>query len=109
VKRPGLLRWLSRDKEEQEDKKPLAGEEEAAASAAAVEAEDGDADGPPRPQDVLESPRVIPHNNQTGKWLTLFRARWMRNADVEPHFTVSAAPRSGMRIADSRTCYRSAA
>lgn len=46
-------------------------------------------DAPARPSDVLQSPHVIPHNNQTGKWLTLFRARWNANAEAEPHFTVS--------------------
>ncbi|KAL1747567.1 WD40-repeat-containing domain protein [Schizophyllum fasciatum] len=32
--------------------------------------------------------RVIPHNCQTGRWLTPLRARWTENPDVYPHFTV---------------------
>ncbi|KAL1712101.1 WD40-repeat-containing domain protein [Schizophyllum commune] len=32
--------------------------------------------------------RVIPHNCQTGRWLTPLRARWTENPEVYPHFTV---------------------
>lgn len=46
----------------------------------------------PRPDDVLAKPMVtIPHNNQTGKWLTLFRARFNRDPTLEPHFSVSTS------------------
>lgn len=47
------------------------------------------ANAPPRPKELLEQPSVrISHNNQTGKWLTLFRAKWTQNAEVYPHFSI---------------------
>ncbi|PWN54233.1 WD40 repeat-like protein [Violaceomyces palustris] len=46
-----------------------------------------------RPEDLLAEPIKIPHNNQTGKWLTLFRARWNQNPNVEPHFTMGSMSR----------------
>lgn len=48
----------------------------------------------PIPQDILSSPLTIPHNNQTGKWLTLLRARWCANPNVAPHFTIGSMSRS---------------
>ncbi|KAJ1309950.1 hypothetical protein OPQ81_006709 [Rhizoctonia solani] len=30
----------------------------------------------------------IKHNCQTGRWVTIFRARWSENPDVYPHFTI---------------------
>lgn len=55
----------------------------------------------PRPfkGDLLQKPLVIPHNNQTGKWLTLFRVRWAPGsygAAAEPapaHFTIGGMNR----------------
>ncbi|KDN44146.1 WD40 repeat-like protein [Tilletiaria anomala UBC 951] len=41
--------------------------------------------------DTLASSGIsIPHNNQTGRWLTLFRAVWNRNPDLPPHFSMGA-------------------
>lgn len=46
------------------------------------------------PSDILSNPLVIPHNNQTGKWLTLLRARWSQNPDLAPHWTIGSMTRS---------------
>ncbi|CAO1632785.1 unnamed protein product [Parajaminaea phylloscopi] len=46
------------------------------------------------PEDILSSPLEIPHNNQTGKWLTLLRARWCAVPDLAPHFTIGSMSRS---------------
>jgi hypothetical protein len=37
---------------------------------------------------------VIPHNCQTGRWLTILRAQWSLNTDVAPFFTVGNMKRS---------------
>lgn len=42
----------------------------------------------PHADDMLGKPISIRHNNQTGKWLTLFRARFNANPAVESHFSV---------------------
>ncbi|WFD01068.1 hypothetical protein MYAM1_003829 [Malassezia yamatoensis] len=42
---------------------------------------------------LLDSPTTIRHNNQTGKWVTLFRACWHRNAQLEPHFSIGSMTR----------------
>ncbi|WWC91567.1 uncharacterized protein L201_006513 [Kwoniella dendrophila CBS 6074] len=48
----------------------------------------------------LESPiqfnpiKQIPHNCQTGRWLTILRAQWSLNMDYIPHFTVGNMKRS---------------
>ncbi|KAL9934768.1 hypothetical protein V8E36_006543 [Tilletia maclaganii] len=43
---------------------------------------------------ILETPvKTVPHNNQTGKWLTMFRAKWNGNAAVEPHFSLGSMHR----------------
>ncbi|CAD6883867.1 unnamed protein product [Tilletia caries] len=43
---------------------------------------------------ILETPsHQMPHNNQTGRWLTMFRVRWCGNADVDPHFTLGSMHR----------------
>ena len=34
----------------------------------------------------------IPHDCQTGRWLTLLRAQWSPNPDAYPHFTVRLVP-----------------
>jgi hypothetical protein len=46
-----------------------------------------------RPDDVLEKYTSIRHNNQTGKWLTLFRARFNANPTVESHFSIGSMDR----------------
>ena len=38
--------------------------------------------------------RIIPHNCQTGRWLTILRAQWSLNMDYIPHFTVGNMKRS---------------
>ncbi|WWD19513.1 hypothetical protein CI109_103974 [Kwoniella shandongensis] len=38
--------------------------------------------------------RSIPHNCQTGRWLTILRAQWSLNMDYMPHFTVGNMKRS---------------
>lgn len=48
----------------------------------------------PVPTNILSSPLEIPHNNQTGKWLTLLRARWCGVSDLAPHFTIGSMSRS---------------
>lgn len=42
-----------------------------------------------QPADILNKATYIQHNNQTGKWLTLFRAKFNGNPVVESHFSVS--------------------
>lgn len=38
--------------------------------------------------DNLPEPSVqIPHNNQTGRYVSVFKAQWSRNPSVVPHFT----------------------
>lgn len=48
---------------------------------------------PPRPASLLAHPHVQTHNNQTGKWVTLFRASWHRNDQLEPHFSLGSMTR----------------
>ncbi|WRT70364.1 uncharacterized protein IL334_007362 [Kwoniella shivajii] len=38
--------------------------------------------------------RQIPHNCQTGRWLTILRAQWSLNMDYMPHFTVGNMKRT---------------
>ncbi|KAK8853099.1 hypothetical protein IAR55_003800 [Kwoniella newhampshirensis] len=38
--------------------------------------------------------KSIPHNCQTGRWLTILRAQWSLNMDYMPHFTVGNMKRS---------------
>ncbi|WVQ67137.1 uncharacterized protein L199_005332 [Kwoniella botswanensis] len=38
--------------------------------------------------------KQIPHNCQTGRWLTILRAQWSLNMDYIPHFTVGNMKRS---------------
>lgn len=59
-----------------------------------------------RPEDVLHEPLRIPHNNQTGKWLTMFRARWNQNPLVEPHFTIGSMTRRAEIYASDGTLLR---
>lgn len=42
----------------------------------------------------------LPHNCQTGRWLTILRAQWSLNMDYMPHFTVRSDP----IFFDSRPC-----
>lgn len=44
--------------------------------------------GGSRPSDILSRPTIIPHNNQTGKWLTLFRVRFSPLLSQPNHFTI---------------------
>jgi hypothetical protein len=37
---------------------------------------------------------TIPHNCQTGRWLTILRAQWSLNMDVMPHYTVGNMKRT---------------
>ena len=46
-----------------------------------------------RPENLLAGGRRIPHNNQTGKWVTLFRACWNQNPELEPHFSIGSMHR----------------
>lgn len=59
-----------------------------------------------RPEDVLADPIRIPHNNQTGKWLTLFRAKWNQNPLLEPHFTIGSMTRRAEIYASDGTLLR---
>ncbi|WVW86016.1 hypothetical protein I302_108054 [Kwoniella bestiolae CBS 10118] len=38
--------------------------------------------------------KQVPHNCQTGRWLTILRAQWSLNMDYMPHFTVGNMKRS---------------
>ena len=38
--------------------------------------------------------KIIPHNCQTGRWLTILRAQWSLNTDYMPHFTVGNMKRN---------------
>ncbi|SNX84074.1 probable WD repeat-containing protein UM00675 [Melanopsichium pennsylvanicum] len=94
----GLLSWLSRAK-------PLKTESEVQA---AIKQEQ---DLPvqhalDRPENILAEPTRIPHNNQTGKWLTLFRARWNQNPLLEPHFTIGSMTRRAEIYASDGTLLR---
>lgn len=60
-----------------------------------------------RPEDVLGKPIQIPHNNQTGKWLTLFRARFNANPAVESHFSIGSMTRHAEIWSDEGTLLRS--
>lgn len=94
----GLLSWLSKSKPlktEQEVQEAI--KEEVAIGSAKVE---------DRPEDVLQEPNRIPHNNQTGKWLTMFRARWNQNPLVEPHFTIGSMTRRAEIYASDGTLLR---
>lgn len=96
---PGLLSWLSRAT-------PLGTKKDVAE---AIKQEQ-DAPSPSlskRPDDVLANPTRIPHNNQTGKWLTLFRAKWNQNALLEPHFTIGSMSRRAEVYAADGTLLRS--
>lgn len=48
---------------------------------------------PERPKNPLASPHTLRHNNQTGKWVTLFRAVWHQNSQLEPHFSIGGMTR----------------
>ncbi|UZJ57343.1 hypothetical protein CBS101457_006663 [Exobasidium rhododendri] len=60
-----------------------------------------------RPEDVLAKPIQIPHNNQTGKWLTLFRARFNANPAVESHFSMGSMVRHAEIWSDEGTLLKS--
>lgn len=51
---------------------------------------------PDQPLDpkTFKPARSIPHNCQTGRWLTILRAQWSQNMDYAPHFTVGNMKRS---------------
>lgn len=46
-----------------------------------------------RPKQLLDHPNTLIHNNQTGKWVTLFRATWHQNQQLEPHFSIGGMTR----------------
>lgn len=95
----GLLSWLSRAT-------PLKTQNDVAAAIK----QEHEAPAPSlsqRPDDVLADPTRIPHNNQTGKWLTLFRARWNQNPLLEPHFTIGSMTRRAEVYAADGTLLRS--
>ncbi|MCO5583349.1 hypothetical protein L7F22_037259 [Adiantum nelumboides] len=62
---------------------------------------------PDRPDDLLAKMHSIRHNNQTGKWLTLFRARFNANPTVESHFSIGSMDRRAEIWAADGTLLRS--
>ncbi|ADV24174.1 Conserved hypothetical protein [Cryptococcus gattii WM276] len=44
--------------------------------------------------DGFKPSRVVRHNCQTGRWLTILRAQWSLNMDYMPHFTVGNMKRT---------------
>jgi WD40 repeat protein len=60
-----------------------------------------------RPEDILAKPIQVPHNNQTGKWLTLFRARFNANPAVESHFSMGSMVRHAEIWSDEGTLLKS--
>lgn len=48
----------------------------------------------PLPSNGFQPVRQIPHNCQTGRWLTILRANWSLNTEYMPHFTVGNMKRS---------------
>ncbi|WWC64442.1 uncharacterized protein I303_107052 [Kwoniella dejecticola CBS 10117] len=48
----------------------------------------------PLPSSQFTPSKQIPHNCQTGRWLTILRAQWSLNMDYMPHFTVGNMKRS---------------
>ena len=48
----------------------------------------------PVPGSHFQPSKVISHNCQTGRWLTILRAQWSLNMDFMPHFTVGNMKRS---------------
>lgn len=84
----GLTRWIKKEDE--------------------VDAVDGGAgDAETRPDSLLSKPILIPHNNQTGKWLTLFRARFNANPAVESHFSIGSMARHAEIWSDEGTLLKS--
>lgn len=87
-KNGGLMRYFKKEEgEEAEDIKGASSKGAGRKSAGSGQA---------RPSDLLASPLVIPHNNQTGKWLTLFRVRWAPtpSPSATNHFTIGNMRRS---------------
>ncbi|SPO21287.1 probable WD repeat-containing protein UM00675 [Ustilago trichophora] len=98
AKTGGLFNWLTRSKPlkaEQEVQHAIKAEQDSAPQKVAD-----------RPQDVLAEPTRIPHNNQTGKWLTMFRAKWNQNPLLEPHFTIGSMTRRAEIYAADGTLLR---
>ncbi len=48
---------------------------------------------------ALANEVTITHNNQSGKWITILRARWNRNPALPPHFSVSEDTRKRESVA----------
>ncbi|KAF6767388.1 WD40 repeat [Kalmanozyma brasiliensis GHG001] len=93
----GLMKWLSTAtplKTEKEVQEAIKQEQ----AAPAIKTD--------RPEDVLAEPNRIPHNNQTGKWLTMFRAKWNQNPLLEPHFTIGSMTRRAEIYAADGTLLR---
>ncbi|GAK61973.1 WD40 repeat-like protein [Moesziomyces antarcticus] len=95
-KKGALSTWLS-------SFNPLKTEEEVKE---AIQTAKATAPAKDRPQDVLEDPVRIPHNNQTGKWLTMFRAKWNANPTLEPHFSIGSMTRRAEIYAADGTLLR---
>ncbi|KAJ9476478.1 DNA damage-binding protein CMR1 [Pseudozyma hubeiensis] len=95
----GLFSWLTKAK-------PLKTEKDVAL-AIKQEQEAPIPSASQRPDDVLADPTRIPHNNQTGKWLTMFRARWNQNPLLEPHFTIGSMTRRAEVYSADGTLLRS--
>ncbi|CDU23305.1 uncharacterized protein SPSC_01934 [Sporisorium scitamineum] len=93
----GLLNWLSKAV-------PLKTEKDV--QQAIKQEQDTPSLSTTRPHDVLADPTRIPHNNQTGKWLTMFRARWNANPLLEPHFTIGSMTRRAEIYASDGTLLR---
>lgn len=48
----------------------------------------------PLPATHFKPGKVIPHNCQTGRWLTILRAQWSLNTEYMPHFTIGNMKRN---------------
>ncbi|WVR07792.1 hypothetical protein IAU60_004835 [Kwoniella sp. DSM 27419] len=48
----------------------------------------------PIPDDQFKPTKQVPHNCQTGRWLTILRAQWSLNMNYTPHFTVGNMKRT---------------
>jgi WD40 repeat protein len=91
-KKTGLTRWIKGEDDDDDDEHK-----------SDVHANGSDI----RPDDLLAKPVHIPHNNQTGKWLTLFRARFNANPSVESHFSIGSMVRHAEIWSDEGTLLKS--
>lgn len=49
-------------------------------------------------EEVYEPDVIEPHNNQTGRYVTPFKAQWSPNTTVEPHFTIGNMKRASVQL-----------